>query len=143
MPRNGWLAISPPWARYVFSYGTIGAVCACLSNSVIIACSFAEIKYWNGAALAFTGVVPCAYVLQSRFTFGAKLSIRRFVRFLGGAAAGAVLFLVLISLFCSVLEIPVWIASPLATAFVFLWNFLISHWAIAYVAVKKLRRRPI
>lgn len=120
------------------NYGAIGAVCACISNFIVIAGSLAGVEYWNTAVLSFVLVTPLGYVLQSRFTFGVELSARRFVHFAGGVAAGAVLFLALIGLFHSAFEVPVWIASPLATMLIFCWNYAASCWTISSVTKESL-----
>ena len=129
-PHNCRYALVPAWARHTLNYGIIGAFCACASNVVIIACSLVDIEYWNAVALSFVLVTPLGYVLQSRFTFRVGLTILHFIRFAISAAAGAFLFLILVSLFCSVLGMAVWLASPLATGLVFCWNYTASRWAI-------------
>ena len=121
------------------SYGAIGAVCASISNVIVIAGSLAGIEYWNTTVLAFVLVTPLGYVLQSRFTFGVELSARRFVHFAGSVAVGAALFLALIGLFHGAFGVPVWIASPLATLLIFCWNYAASCWAISSVAKESLR----
>ena len=120
------------------SYGAIGAVCACISNFMVIAGSLAGIEYWNTAALAFVLVTPLGYVLQSRFTFGVELSARRFIHFAGGVAVGAAVFLALIGLLHSALAMPIWMASPLATLLIVCWNYVASCWAITSAAKESL-----
>lgn len=129
--HNVQLAVVSAWVRRAMSYGAIGAVCACISNFIVIVGSLAGIEYWNAAVLSFVLVTPLGYVLQSRFTFRVELSVHRFVCFAGSVAAGAVLFLALIGLFNSVFEVPVWIASPLATMLIFCWNYAASCWTIS------------
>ena len=120
------------------SYGAIGAVCALISNFMVIAGSLAGAEYWNTAVVAFVLVTPLGYVLQSRFTFGMELSARRFIHFAGSVAVGAALFLALIGLFHSAFGMPVWIASPLATMLIFCWNYAASYWVISFLAKESL-----
>lgn len=115
------------------NYGAIGAVCACISNFIVIVGSLAGVEYWNAAVLSFVLVTPLGYVLQSRFTFGVGLSARHFVHFAGSVAVGAALFLALIGLFHSAFGVPVWLASPLTTMLMFCWNYAASCWAISSV----------
>lgn len=119
------------------SYGAIGAVCAGLSNFIVIAGSLAGVDYWNAAVLAFVLVTPLGYILQSRFTFGVDLSACRFVHFGGSVALGAILFLALLGVLHSGLKLPVWIASPLATMLIFCWNYAAACWAIGSAAKVK------
>lgn len=137
--HNVELAAVPAWVRQTMSYGAIGAVCAFMSNFIIIAGSLAGVEYWDAAVLAFVLVTPLGYILQSRFTFGMELSARRFVHFAGSVAVGAALFLALIGLFHSAFDVPVWIASPLATMLIFCWNYAASCWAIRSVAKESLQ----
>jgi len=136
--HNLALAVVPARVGQIISYSAIGAVCACISNFIVIAGSLTGIEYWNAAALSFVLVTPLGYVLQSRFTFGVELSARRFIHFVGSVAAGAILFLALIGLFHSAFGVPVWIASPLATVLIFCWNYAASCWAISSVTEEDL-----
>lgn len=138
MRSNVQLAAVPAWVRQTLSYGAIGAVCASISNLIVITGSLAGIDYWNAAVLAFVLVTPLGYVLQSRFTFDMELSARRFIHFAGSVAVGAVLFLALIGLFHSVFGMPVWSASPLATLLIVCWNYVASCWAISPAAKESL-----
>lgn len=126
------LASVPTWMRHLMSYGFIGAACACMSNLVVIASSLAGFKYWNAAALSFVLVTPLGYVLQSWLTFGVKLSVRRFIRFAGNVAIGALILIISLGLFNGVCGIPIWIVSPLVSVVVFCWNYAASLWAVSY-----------
>ena len=126
------LASVPAWTRHLMSYSIIGGACACLSNLIVIASSLAGFRYWNAAALSFVLVTPFGYILQSRITFKAKLSVGRFMRFAGSVAIGAFLFVILLGLFHGICGIPIWIASPLVTMAIFCWNYTASLWTISY-----------
>jgi len=133
------LAVVPARVSQIIRYGSTGAVCACISNFIVISGSLTGIDYLNAVALSFVLVTPLGYFLQSRFTFGVDLSVRHFIRFVGSVAVGATLFLALIGLLHSVLDVPVWIASPLATLLIFCWNYAASCWVMSYVTEKDLR----
>ena len=136
--RNVQLAAVLAWVRQTMSYGAIGAICACMSNLIVIAGTLAGTRYWNAAILSFVLVTPFGYVLQSRFTFGVELSTRRFIHFTGSVAVGAVLYLALVGLFHSAFDVPVWAASPLATLLIFCWSYAASSWAINSAAKASL-----
>lgn len=129
LARNVLLPPTPAWVHSIVSYG---AVCACVSNAVVIGCSLAGLRYWQAAALSVVVVTPISYVLQSRFTFGIGRSVQCFIRFAAGIVAGALLFLVIIELFRSLLGMPIWVASPLATLIIVCWNYVASCWAITH-----------
>lgn len=111
-------------------YSLVGAFCAVASNVVIIGSSFAGINDQLAIALALAIVTPLAYILQSWFTFRSPLSLQRFMRFVGGVGVGTLWFVLLMTLFQQVMGMPVWIASPLTTLLIFVWNFAAARWAI-------------
>ena len=127
----------PAWIHPVVSYGVVGSVCACASNGIIIGCSLAGLEYWQAAALSVAIVTPVSYVLQTRLTFGVEHSAKRLIRFLGSILMGAFLFLAIIGLLRNLLEMPIWVASPLATAIIFCWNYVASKWAVTHSSTNR------
>jgi len=113
-------------------YSMVGAVCAVASNLIIIGSNLAGINDQVAIVLAVAIVTPLAYILQSWFTYGSPLSVQRFMRFLGGVGVGTLWFVLLMTLFQRIMGMPVWIASPLTTLLVFVWNFVASRWAILW-----------
>jgi len=127
-----------PWAPKMptigqsVRYSMVGAVCAVASNLIIIGSNLAGINDQVAIVLAVAIVTPLAYILQSWFTYGSPLSVQRFMRFLGGVGVGTLWFVLLMTLFQRIMGMPVWIASPLTTLLVFVWNFVASRWAILW-----------
>lgn len=113
-------------------YSLVGAVCAVASNLIIIGSDLAGINDQVAIAVALAVVTPLAYILQSWFTFRSPLSVQRFMRFVGGIGVGTLWFVLLMTLFQHVMAVPVWIASPLTTLIIFVWNFAASRWAILW-----------
>lgn len=124
--------LSLPTIGQSVRYSLVGAVCAVASNVVIIGSNLAGINDQVTIALAVATVTPLAYILQSWITFGSPLSFQRFMRFLGGVGVGTLWFVLLMTLFQRIMGMPVWIASPLATLLIFVWNFAASRWAILW-----------
>ncbi|HEX4507445.1 MAG TPA: GtrA family protein [Alphaproteobacteria bacterium] len=113
-------------------YSAVGAVCAVASNIVIIGSNLAGINDQVAIILAVATVTPLAYVLQSWFTFHSPLSMQRFLRFVAGVGVGTLWFVLLMTLFQHVLGMTVWVASPLTTLLIFIWNFAAARWAILW-----------
>ena len=111
-------------------YITVGAVCALTHNVIMISADFAGLHYLAGTLLSFAVVTPLGYFLHCRFTFQRAHSLDGFLRFMAGIAVGYPLSLALMVLFCSGLQLPVIIAAPLATAALFVFNYVSAHWAI-------------
>jgi hypothetical protein len=80
--------------------------------------------------LSFGVVTPLGYLMHSSFTFRERLSLRGFLRFTSGIAAGFPLLLLSMAILCTGLGLPVVIAAPIATIILFLWNYASVHWAI-------------
>lgn len=68
--------------------------------------------------------------MHSSFTFRERLSLRGFLRFTSGIAAGFPLLLLSMAILCTGLGLPVVIAAPIATIILSLWNYASAHWAI-------------
>ena len=117
-------------------YLTVGALCALVYNLTMIGCDFAGMHYLPASLLSVAVVGPLGYFLHCRFTFKKTLSLMGFLRFMAGIALAYPLLLALMALFCSGLGLPVPIATPLATAALFVFNYVSAHWAI----VRRLRQ---
>ena len=111
-------------------YTIVGAVCALTHNAIMIGSDFAGLHYLPATFLSFAIVTPLGYLLHCRFTFRRAHSLEGFLRFMSGIAVGYPLSLGLMVLFCSILGLPVIVAAPLATAVLFVFNYVSAHWAI-------------
>jgi putative flippase GtrA len=111
-------------------YLTVGVLCALIHNLIMIGSDFAGLHYLPATLISFAVVTPLGYYLHCRFTFREAHSLDGFLRFMSGVAVGYPLSLGLMVLFCSGLALPVIIAAPLATAVLFVFNYVSAHWAI-------------
>ncbi|MEO8019598.1 MAG: GtrA family protein [Pseudomonadota bacterium] len=122
--------------KYGRRYLTVGALCALIHNLIMIGGDFFGVHYLPATLISFAVVTPLGYFLHCRFTFRKAHSLEGFLRFMAGIAIGYPISLALMVLFCSGLGLPVLIAAPLATAVLFVFNYLSAHWAI----VRRLRQ---
>lgn len=118
---NGWRP-----ARYV----VVGAICAAMHNVIMIGGDWLGAHYLPMNFVSFALVTPLGYWLHSDFTFHGTLSLRGFLRFAAGVAAGFPISLLVMAILCSGLGLPVIIAAPVATLVLFIWNYASAHWAI-------------
>lgn len=132
IPKIPTRGLSLPIIRQSVRYSLVGIVCACVSNLIIIGSALAGINDQVAIILAVATVTPLGYILQSWFTYRSPLSMQRFMRFLGGIGVGTLWFVLLMTLFQRIIGMPVWIASPLTTFLIFIWNFAASRWAILW-----------
>jgi putative flippase GtrA len=111
-------------------YTLVGLFCVIANNAILIAVDLAGGHYLLGTVVAFLVVTPTAYGLHTYFTFKSEPSIRAFVRFSATVATTYPIIILMLALLCSGLRLPVTIAAPIASAVMFLWNFVAAHWAI-------------
>jgi putative flippase GtrA len=124
-------AVTPhPVAARTARYAIVGAICALTYNAVMILGDLAGGHYGPMTILSFGIVTPLGYLMHSSFTFKERPSLRGFLRFASGVAAGFPLSLLSMAILCTGLGLPVVIAAPIATITLFLWNYASAHWAI-------------
>lgn len=91
-----------------------------------------RIHYIAGMLISLIVVTPVGYLHQTIVTFGKPPSWPRFFLFAIGTLSGFVLSLGLTMLFCSGLGLPVFVATPLATLLLFMWNYVSARHAILH-----------
>jgi putative flippase GtrA len=107
-----------------------GAICAALHNALVIGLASAGIIYAAALVVSFCITMPIGYLFHSAVTFNEPRSWDRFMRFVGGSLAGFGWSAALMIGMRSGLGLPIAVATPLATAALFLWNFASARWAI-------------
>ena len=111
-------------------YTLVGIVCALAHNLVVIGADLAGLHYLPATVVSFLLVTPLGYGLHSRYTFRRPLCTSGLLRFTSGVAVGYPISVAFMILFCSGLNLPVVVATPLATLALFVWNYLSAQWAI-------------
>jgi putative flippase GtrA len=115
-----------PIPRYVL----VGALCAGLYNLIMIAGDRLGVHYVASSLVAFVVNVLVGYVLHCRFTFSEPMSLGGLARYTAAMLLNLPLSIAGVWLFHGVLKLPMWIASPLVTGFLFGWNYVATHWAV-------------
>jgi putative flippase GtrA len=113
--------------RFVF----VGALCALLSNAAVIGLVRYGFGNLSASLLTFGPVLVTGYTLHTVFTFGTTPARLTFARYALATAANFPIWIVALYVFVDVLRIPIAIAAPVATALLFLWNYLAARWAWA------------
>jgi len=111
-------------------YASVGLLCAALNIGCVIVLDRAGFHYAPAMVIAFVGVTLVAYTLHAAFTFRASASAAGLLRFVGASATAFPLALLLMFLLCDGVGLSVSAALPIATAILFVWNYLGSKWAI-------------
>lgn len=110
-------------------YAISGAICALLSNTLIIVLTHGGLGVLTAAVLAFVPVLLLGYLLHAIFTFRLESSRVSFMRYTLVMLANFPLWSGCLYVLCTLLKLPVTLGAPLTTALVFLWSYAASHWA--------------
>jgi len=123
-------------------YVAVGGFVAVTNNVVLIGGDRLGIAY--PALVLLTWVIggSIAFALHSHVTFRVAPSRVSYVQFMGGVAFGIPLSLALLALFVSWLKLPMWIAAPLATLAMFLFNYLNARTALLWRWRRRRRNLP-
>jgi hypothetical protein len=108
----------------------VGGLCALLSNVAVIVLVRNGFTSLVASLLAFPPVLLIGYALHSAFTFGAPATRVTFGRYALAIATNFPAWAVLLYTFCDVLQVPVGIVAPAATALIFLWSYVATRWAL-------------
>lgn len=108
----------------------VGATCALLHNMIMIGGDFAGLHYAASNVISYCVVVVAGYLLHRAFTFRATAHNSSFPRYAVAMMANLPLSIAVMFVLVDLLEIPVWMAAPIATVLLFVWNFTASRWAI-------------
>jgi putative flippase GtrA len=111
-------------------FASVGALCALLSNILVIALGHYGCGYVAASLLAFGPVLLVGYVLHTTLTFKTRASYHSFFKYALAMALNFPLWIAGLFVFCDILKVPVAIAAPTTTGFIFLFNYLSARWAL-------------
>jgi putative flippase GtrA len=128
---------------HVPRYVVVGAFCAGLYNVIMIAGDALRVGYVWSTLFAFVLLVLVGYALHCLYTFSEKLSLSGLARYTGAMLLTLPLSLGGMYLFRGLAHLPMWIASPLLTLSLFVWNFVATRWAVVTrVLIRKKELAP-
>lgn len=116
--------------RKATSYGAISAFCFVLNNLLLIGMDALGQPLWASLVVSATTMILVGFVLQSCFTFEAPLNWPAFGRYTLMMLPNIPLAYALLWLLGDRLSIPMYIAAPIATTLMLLWNAAGSVWAL-------------
>jgi len=111
-------------------YIAVSAVCAGLSNAILIAGAFVGVHFAVSLGLSFVTVVVVGYLAHCRVTFAAPPSRNGFGRYAAAMLANLPLAFVLLAGW-DALHVPMIFAAPATTVATLAVNYASSRWAIA------------
>lgn len=113
-------------------YLSIGALCALLNNVIMIGGDWLGFHYTMLNLLAFCIVNSLGYILHAHATFATTISMGGYIRFMLGCANGFLLSMALFFLFCTIVQWPMAVASPLVTVLLLVYNVCIARWVFVH-----------
>ena len=121
---------SRPDARQSGRYLMAGALCALLNTVILIGGDELGIHYVISNLVAFAIVSTAAFVLHTRSTFGVAPNMRLYIRFIAGLISAFVVSTTLYALIYDAMNVPMVIASPMITAMILAYNFVVARIAL-------------
>jgi putative flippase GtrA len=107
-------------------------LCGAINIGILIGGDRLGIGY---VPLSITGYVvggTVGYFYHAAITFRKAFSLVDYARFFGGLLLGLPIWLLLMALTQDVFAIPMWIAAPLVTVLMLIYNFLSARLAILW-----------
>ena len=111
-------------------YAIGGVLCALIHNIIMISLDRAGFDYKISLLISFVVTAPLGYVFHSAITFQKAANWQRLQRYLVGVTSGFFVSALFMFLFCTVLRLPVPMATPIATALLFFYNYVLARWSI-------------
>jgi len=111
-------------------YLLVGGICALMHNAIMIAGDLAGLHYVVSTIISFSIVTVTGYALHLKFTFRETAHRSSLGRYMLGMTVNFPVSLAGMFLLVDLLGLPVFIAAPLITAALVVWNFVTSRWAI-------------
>lgn len=119
----------------------VGAVvCSLINTLVLIGVDALGGPLISGVLLSWIAGGTTGFVWHSRITYDVSLSFSAFLRFLGGALLGIPMAWLVLWTLTQPFGLPVWLASPVATAVLFFYHYANAFLAIRWVKALALVR---
>jgi len=112
-------------------YVQVGLICALLNNAIVIGMDQAGYHYAVCVVAAYFVVMIVSYLLHAAYTFGVRASGAGWVRFVTANLSGFPLSMMMMFILCDGIGLSASLAMPIATVFLFAWNFALAQWVIA------------
>lgn len=122
-----------PRIMEVIRFGINGAVCFVIDYVILLLLDrFTSWPHWLNIGIGFTVSVIVNYLLCVVWVFkgAGKQDTKAKIIFVGSSVIGLGLTEVLMLFFENLLHIPTWIAKPIVTILVMIWNYFMKRLAV-------------
>ena len=111
-------------------YAAVSVTCAVLNNILLICLAAGGLDPMIAAAVVVVPMLIIGFVLQVAVVFQEPATWRAFQRYCAAMLSNQPMWFASLYLLCDVIRLPVFIAGPIATVALFVWNFVATRWAI-------------
>jgi putative flippase GtrA len=111
-------------------YLLVAIACAGLHNAIMILLDAAQVHYGISLVISAAVLIPTGYWLQGRVTFAAEHSWASFWRYAMVMIVNTPMSFAALWLLYDKGGLPMWIAAPVSTVLLLIWNYLSSGWAL-------------
>jgi putative flippase GtrA len=111
-------------------YLAVSLFCVLVNNLILIGFDKIGIHYGYSILASMAVLIPMGYVMQAKLTFSTSLNMRSLRRYALALIFNGPLSYLLLWFLHVLLRIDMIFAAPICTVILFLWNYLISNWAI-------------
>jgi putative flippase GtrA len=104
----------------------------------------AGLDYLSGLFVVCFPMLAIGFALHCWVTFETRPSVVAFLRYSAAILANYPLWIGSLFVLCDLAHLPIIVASPVSTLFLFFWNYVATHWAIlrSVRSAWRFRARP-
>ena len=111
-------------------YAVGGILCAVLHNIIMIALDHVGVYYGISLLISFAITTPLSYGFHSTVTFRKAWNWQGLRRYTAGLTSAFLVSALLMFIFCTLLRLPVPVATPITTILMFFYNYVLARWSI-------------
>ncbi len=111
-------------------YLLVAVGCAGLHNAIMIALDALHVHYGLSLIISAAVLIPVGYWLQGRVTFATDSSWASFWRYAMVMIVNTPMSFIALWLSYDRGGLPMWIAAPVSTVILLIWNYISSGWAL-------------
>ena len=111
-------------------YLLVAIGCAGLHNAIMIVLDALHVHYGLSLIISAAVLIPVGYWLQGRITFAADSSWVSFWRYALVMIVNTPMSFIALWVLYDRGGLPMWIAAPVSTIILLIWNYISSGWAL-------------
>ena len=119
----------PSLIRIIPRYTLVALALAGLHNATLIAADASGAHFIVAQAISAAILLPTGFLAMARFSYAVEANWSGFARYSAALITNFPVAIAALWLLIDWLTLPMWLAAPISTAVLFIWNFLTSTWA--------------